>query len=97
MLEPFHAPAELLYVLNVNLMDASSSKLEEQQRFYRSVPLLYYVLPLLPSFRCKQNYLSLSLSGKLHEVTAVISFAWLKADRATDPVSLVMFERGFSI
>lgn len=38
MLEPFHAPAELLYVLNVNLMDASSSKLEEQQRFYRSVP-----------------------------------------------------------
>ncbi|KAJ4935424.1 hypothetical protein JOQ06_016957 [Pogonophryne albipinna] len=43
-------------------------------------PLLHLILPLLPSFPCKQNYFSVSLSGRRHEVTAVISFAWLKAD-----------------
>lgn len=37
-LEPFHAPAEILYVLNVDLMAAHCSKLEEPQCLYRSVP-----------------------------------------------------------
>lgn len=95
-LGPFHAPAEPLYVLNVNLMAAPSSKLEEPQCFYRSVPSSP-PCPPSPSSQSKQNYFSVSLSGKQREVTAVISFAWLKADRVTGPVRLDMFESRFSI
>lgn len=47
----------------------------------------------LPSPASKQNYFSVSLSGMRREVTAVISFAWLKADRGTDLVSVWICSR----
>lgn len=89
----FHAPAELLYEMNVNLSAVCRSKLEEPLCQDGPLP----PRPLSSTFFSSWTKLLESLPHERREVTAVISFAWLKADRATDPVSLDMFERTFSI
>lgn len=71
----FHGPAELLYVLHANLNWSDGT-----DPFCTLSSSLTRKEKLLQSVPCERN-----------EVTAVISFAWLKADSA---VSLETPERG---